>query len=111
MIASNIPFKAKQIAKVVGCSRRTIQRKKSNIRKFGSIKATPNRVGRSRSIAPPMLDTICGHLLKEPGIYLEEMMLIIWDKFKVEVTTSFECSMSMSDWVIELRENKPTPGF
>jgi hypothetical protein len=42
MIASNIPFKAKQIAKVAGCSRRTIQRKKSNIRKFGSIKATPN---------------------------------------------------------------------
>jgi transposase len=111
MIASNIPFKAKQIAKVAGCSRRTIQRKKSNIRKFGSTKAPPNRVGRSRSIAPPILDTICGHLLKGPGLYLEEMVLIIWDKFKVEVITSFECSMSMSNWVIELRENKPTPGF
>ena len=87
MIASKIPFKARQIAKVACCSLRTIHTKKTNMRRFGSTRASPNRGGRPRSITPPMLDALRGHLLEEPGLYLEEMALILWDEFKVQVTT------------------------
>jgi hypothetical protein len=34
-----------------------------------------------------ILDTLCEHLLENPGLYLEEMALFMWDKFKVQVTT------------------------
>ena len=82
MIASKVPFKAKQIAKVAGCSQRTIYTKRSK----RLPKASPNPVGRPRNITPPILDTLCEHLLEDPGLYLEEMVLFIWDKFKVQVT-------------------------
>jgi hypothetical protein len=83
MIASKVLFKAQQIANVAGCSRRAIHR----IRSKRLPKASPNPVGRPRSITPPILDALCKHLLEDPGLYLEEMVLFIWDKFKVQVTT------------------------
>ena len=88
MITSKTPFKAKQIAKGAVCSRQTIQRMRTNIRKFGSTRAPPNRVGRPRSITPAMLDALCEHLQKNPELYQEEMVLFLWEKFKVHVTTS-----------------------
>jgi hypothetical protein len=35
-----------------------------------------------------MLDALCEHLLKNPDLYQEEMVLFLWKKFKVHVTTS-----------------------
>jgi transposase len=87
MMASKRLFTAKQIAKDTDCSRRTIHRMRSNLRDFGSTTAPPNRVGRPRSITPPMLDALCGHLQENPGLYQEEMVLFLWEKFKVQVTT------------------------
>jgi transposase len=83
MAASKVPFKAKQIANVAGCSRRAIYRRRLN----RPPRTSPNPVGRPRSITPLILDTLCEHLLENPGLYLEEMVLFIWDKFKVQVTT------------------------
>lgn len=57
------------------------------MRRFGSTRPSPNRGGRPRRITPPMIDVLCGHLLEEPRLYLEEMVLFLWDKFKVQVTT------------------------
>ena len=33
-----------------------------------------------------MLDALCEHLWENPGLYLEEMVAFLWDKFKVLVT-------------------------
>ena len=81
MIASKVPFKAKQIANVAGCSRRTIYRRSKRL-----PKASPNTVGRPRSITPPILDALCEHLRENPKLYLEEMVAFLWNKFKVLVT-------------------------
>ena len=35
-----------------------------------------------------MVDALCEHLLKNPELYLDEMALFLWEKFKVHVTTS-----------------------
>jgi hypothetical protein len=83
MMASKVPFKTQQIANIAGCSRRAIYRKRSK----RLPKAFLNPVGRPRSIIPPIIDTLCKYLLKDPGLYLEEMVLLVWDKFKVQVTT------------------------
>ena len=83
MIASKVPFKAQQIANVAGCRRRAIYRRRSK----RLPKASPNPVGRPRSIPPLILDSLYEHLLENPWLYLEEMVLFIWDKFKVQVTT------------------------
>jgi transposase len=82
MIASKVPFKAQQIANVAGCNRRTIHRRSKRL-----PKASPYPVGRPRSVTPQMLDTLCEHLLENPGLYLEEMVLFVLDKFKLQVTT------------------------
>jgi len=87
MIESESSFKAKEIATVAGCSRRSVHRIRSNIRDFGSTRAPPNSVGRPRSITPPMLDALCEHLLEKPELYQEEMVLFLLDEFKVNVTT------------------------
>ena len=81
LIASKVPFKAKQIANVAGCSWRTIYRRSKRL-----PKASQNTVGRPRSITPPMLDALCEHLRENPELYLEEMVAFLWNKFKVLVT-------------------------
>ncbi len=61
---------------------------KSNIRCFGSTKAPSNGVGRPRSITPPKLDALCEYLLEKPGLYHDEMVLFVLDKFNTHVTAS-----------------------
>jgi transposase len=82
VIASKVPFKAQQIANVAGCSRCTVYGRRSKRRP----KASPNPVGRPRSITPPMLDALCEHLRENPELYIEEIVAFLWDKFKVLVT-------------------------
>jgi hypothetical protein len=60
----------------------------SNLRHFGSSKAPSNGGGRPRSITPPMLNALCEHLLEKPDLYLDEMVVFLWDEFEVLVTTS-----------------------
>jgi transposase len=81
-------FTAGQIADAAGCSIRGIKRIRSNICSFGTVKAPWNGGGRPRSITPPMLEALREHLLEKPDQYLDEMMLFLWDEFKVYVTTS-----------------------
>ena len=57
MLLSN-SFKANKIAKVAGCSSRSIYAISSNLRDFGTTKAPSNGVGRPRSVTPPMLDAL-----------------------------------------------------
>jgi len=73
MIASKVPFKAQQIANVAGCSRCTVYGRRSKRRP----KASPNHIGRPRSITPPMLDALCEHLRENPVIYGRDSSLSV----------------------------------
>ena len=84
MILDNRP--TAEMANVVGCSERSVFAIKSNLGSFGSTKAPSNGVGRPRSITPPILDTLCEHLLVEPQLYLHEMVDWVWNHFQVHVT-------------------------
>jgi transposase len=75
------------MANVTECSERSIKAIRLNLRCFGSTKAPPNSGGRPRSISPPMLKSLCKHLLKKPDLYLEEIVLFLWDEFEVLVLT------------------------
>jgi transposase len=76
-----------QMAEAAGCSERSIKTIRSNLRLFGSVRAPPNGVGRPRSITPPMLEALCDHLLEKPDLYLDEMVIFLWDEFRVLVST------------------------
>jgi transposase len=81
-------LKTRQMADVAECSERSIKAIRSNLHYFGTTKAPPNGGGRPRSITPPMLEALCEHLLEKPELYLEEMVVFLWDEFDVLVSTS-----------------------
>ena len=80
-------LKTYEMANVAECSERSIKAIRSNLHCFGSTKAPPNGGGRPRSISPPMLESLCEHLLKKPDLHLEEMVLFLWDEFEVLIST------------------------
>jgi len=77
-----------QMAKIARCSMRSIRTIRTNLRCFGTTKAPPNRVGRPRSITPPMLSALCDRLIEKPHMYRDETALFLWDEFDVQVTSS-----------------------
>jgi transposase len=77
-----------QMAETAECSEQTIKNIRRNLRLFGHVYAPPTRIGRRRSITPPMIEALCDHLLEKPGLYLEEMVIFLWDEFQTLVTTS-----------------------
>lgn len=77
-----------EMAQAAECSERSIIYIRNNLRFFGHVRAPSTRVGRRRSITPPMIQTICDHLLETPGLYVDELVLFLWDEFHVWVTNS-----------------------
>ena len=80
-----------QIADAAGCSERSITTIRSNPRLYGTVRASSNGAGRCRNITPFMLRAICNHLREYPGLYLDEMVTFLQDKFHLIVTP---CSIS-----------------
>jgi transposase len=76
------------MAEEADCSKPTIKNIRRNLRQFGSVHAPPTRVGRRRTVTPLMLEVLCDHLLEKPGLYLDEMVVFLWDEFQTLVTTS-----------------------
>lgn len=76
------------MADAAECSDRTTKNIRRNLRLFGTVHVPLNRVGRRRTITPPMLDALREHLLEKPGLYLDEMVIFIWDEFRILATTS-----------------------
>jgi transposase len=35
-----------------------------------------------------MIQALCDHLLEKPGSYVDEMVIFLWDEFRVRVTNS-----------------------
>lgn len=77
-----------QVAEAAECSKLSIINISNNIRRFGNVRAPPTRVGRRRSITPPMIQALCDYLLEKPGLYVDEMVIFLWDEFRVQVTNS-----------------------
>jgi transposase len=76
-----------QMAEIAGCSERSIKYIRSNVRLFGSARAPSNGLGRPRSITSPMLEALCEHLLEKPDLYQDEMVVFLWDEFRVLAKT------------------------
>lgn len=76
------------MAEAAECSEQTIKNIRRNLRLFGHVHAPPTRIGRRRSITPPMLEALCDYLLEKPGLYLEEMAIFPWDEFRMLASTS-----------------------
>ena len=46
-----------------------------------------------------MLDALCEHLLEKPGLYLDEMVIFIWDEFRILATTpSIRRALTLIGW-------------
>lgn len=75
-----------EIANAAYCTPRSISTARSNLRCFGSVRAPPNGIGRRRTITPPMLKALCEHLLEKPDLYQDEIVVFLWDEFRVLVT-------------------------
>lgn len=86
MIQDTEPYTNAQIAKAAHCTPRSIRTIRSNLKCFGSVTAPMNGVGRRRTITPPMLEALCEHLLEKPNLYQDEMVVFLWDEFRVLVT-------------------------
>jgi transposase len=78
----------REMADAAECSERSIKAIRSNLRYFGSTRAPPNGGGGCRSITLQMLEVLKEHLLEKPELYLEEMVVFLWDEFDVLVSPS-----------------------
>ena len=77
-----------QMAEGAEYSKRSIINISNNIRRFANVRAPPTRVGRRRSITPPITEALCDHLLEKPGLYVDEMVIFLWGEFRVQATNS-----------------------
>lgn len=88
-----------QMAGAPECSERTIKNIRKNLRLFGNVHAPPNRVGRRRTITPLMLEALRDHLLEKPCLYLDEMVIFLWDEFRMQATTSsIRMALAFNGW-------------
>ncbi|KAJ5346794.1 uncharacterized protein N7506_000047 [Penicillium brevicompactum] len=83
MIQDSKPYTNAQIAEAAHCTPRSVSTIRSNLRCFGSVKAPANGIGRRRTITPSMLEALCECLLEKPDLYQDEMVVFLWDEFRV----------------------------
>lgn len=76
------------MAEETECSKVTIVNIRRNLRQFGIVHAPPTRIGRRRTVTPLMIEALCDHLTEKPGLYLDEMVVFLWDEFHSLATTS-----------------------
>jgi transposase len=81
-------FTNRQIAKAAHCSIPAVKAIKRNLRDFGSTTAPPNGGGRPPSMTSVMRDALLEYLLRKPNLYLDEMVVYLWDEFGHHITKS-----------------------
>jgi len=86
-------FTDNEIARIVGCSTRSITTIRSNLRDFGSTIPPSTGVGQRRSITTPMLDTLREHLTETPSLHLSGMIDILWDEFGILVALALSAGL------------------
>ena len=85
-----------QITRIVGCSERSIQTIRLNLRLFGTTRAPRNGGGRPKSISPPMLSALCERLIEKPDMYRDEMVVFLYDEFDTLVTRKLRAASRKS---------------
>ena len=80
-------LKQTDIAKVGGCSERSVRAIASNLRHFGTTRAPPNGTGPRRRITPLMINALREHLRVKPRLYLDEMSVFLYNKFGILYST------------------------
>lgn len=97
-LISSPPLTTSQIARIADCSPRSVRTIRLNLHCFGNVRAPPNGVGCCQSITPSMLNVLCDHLLKKPNLYQDEMVLFLWDGFRVLVTVHIGRALQLIGW-------------
>ena len=102
VIVSDEPLTAPQIAEAAGCIERSIKKCfPSNLKLFGCVRASPNGVGRRRSITPLMLEALYDHLLENPSLYLDETVVFLWEEFP-QAYDALHCQQSSRlHWLVQ----------
>ncbi|CAK41749.1 uncharacterized protein An13g03530 [Aspergillus niger] len=75
-----------EIAFAAGCSKQAVTYIRQNLGAFGNVRAPRNSVGRPRSITPAMLEAVLERLKEKPTLYLDELVVFIYDDFGKRVT-------------------------
>lgn len=68
---------------------------------FGSVTAPSNKGGRPRSLTPLMIQVLCDYLLEKPQLYLDEMVVFLWDESQVPVTKWSDCSCAETGGLVK----------
>lgn len=87
-VIENGAFTYPQIGQAANCSVDAVKAISRNLRDFGSTRAPQNWGGRPTSITPTMREALLEHLLRKRDLYLEEMVVYMWDEFETRVTKS-----------------------
>lgn len=88
-----------EIVKAANCSERSVMNIRSNLRYFGTTRAPANRGGRPPSVTAPMLEALLSQLLDRPELYLDEMVVFLWDEFEILVSTySIQRALAKAGW-------------
>ncbi|KAJ5253210.1 hypothetical protein N7489_003620 [Penicillium chrysogenum] len=70
-----------QVAAEAECSQGAIMDIRKSLPQFGSVHAPPTRKGRKRTVTPLMTQALCDRLSEKPGLYLDEMAVLLIDEF------------------------------
>jgi len=90
---------ASDIAKVVGCTSRTVKRHRANLRCFGTTAAPCNPGGRPSILTPVMVSELCEHLFDKPDEDLDGMVIWLWDEFEILASRwSIRRALSSAGW-------------
>lgn len=96
-----------QMAKVAKCTERSITNIHKNMRLFGSVRSPPISAGRPPNITSPMLDALLHRLTEKPWLYVEEMMIFLWDEFNVLPSpSSIKRALSREGWTEKKAQQK-----
>ena len=88
MIAEDC-FKDRQIGEAAQCSRNAVCAIRANLGCCGGTSKAPRNVsGPSRSITPTMRQTLLDHLWVKSNRYLDELVVFLWDEFRILVSPS-----------------------
>lgn len=107
MMHSRKRLTTSQMAKVAKCTERSITNIRKNMRLFGSVRSPPISAGRPPSITSPMLDALLHRLTEKPCLYVEEMMIFLWDEFDVLPSpSSIKRALSREGWTKKKAQQK-----
>ncbi|CEF83440.1 hypothetical protein FGSG_08962 [Fusarium graminearum PH-1] len=95
-----------KIAATTGCSTRTVRTIRSNLRRFGTTRAPPNKTGRPKTITPNMFTALSDRLANRPWMRLTDMAAFLRKEFDVDVSRfSLSRALRSAEWRKKVTRN------